>query len=88
MADHFCVEHQQVWFKKGNMRRYAHPLKDASGNTTGWCNEPVQTNEPESEPQPKQNTWQDNRSEEIPDKLEIPINKQSWRKYKTVGATQ
>ena len=39
---HFCATHNTVWFKKGNMRGYAHPIKDGAGNTIGWCNEPAQ----------------------------------------------
>ena len=41
MAEHWCKEHQQVWFKKGKMKGYAHPIKEVSGEDTGeWCNEP------------------------------------------------
>lgn len=42
MSDtHYCVKHQTVWFKKGKMKRYAHPIKDESGeDTSEWCNEP------------------------------------------------
>lgn len=49
MAKHYCVEHQTVWFKKGAMRGYAHPIEDENGKPTGkWCNEPE---EKESVPQ-------------------------------------
>ena len=41
LAGHWCAEHQTVFFKKGGMRNFAHPLKDEAGNATGkWCNEP------------------------------------------------
>ena len=36
----FCVKHQTLWFKKGSMRGYAHPIKDETGITSGWCNMP------------------------------------------------
>jgi hypothetical protein len=39
MAEHFCTEHGVPFFKKGNMKSYAHPIKDGSGITAGWCNE-------------------------------------------------
>ncbi len=46
MAEHFCQEHQAVWFKKGAMRGYAHPILNEAGeqeyNEDGkllWCNE-------------------------------------------------
>ena len=35
MTEHWCKEHEQVWFKKGKMKGYAHPLTGE-----GWCNEP------------------------------------------------
>jgi hypothetical protein len=40
MAEHFCGEHQKEYFKKGNMKGYAHPVGDGT-----WCNE----HKPESE---------------------------------------
>jgi len=37
---HYCSIHNTVFFKKGRMRGYAHPIKDEKGNDTGeWCNE-------------------------------------------------
>ena len=33
---HYCKEHETVFFKKGKMRGYAHPI----GDTGEWCNEP------------------------------------------------
>lgn len=36
---HWCSIHKTPFFKKGNMKGYAHPIKDASGITSGWCNE-------------------------------------------------
>jgi len=42
MAEHFCKEHKQVFFKRGKMKGYAHPILDAEGEPTGeWCNEPT-----------------------------------------------
>lgn len=51
MAENFCSEHQSVWFKKGKMRGFAHPIKDESGNDTGqWCNRPESETPPELPP--------------------------------------
>lgn len=37
---HWCYIHQTPFFKKGKMKVYAHPVKDANGEDTGeWCNE-------------------------------------------------
>ena len=33
----YCAEHQTLWFKRGNMRGYAHPI----GETKEWCNKPA-----------------------------------------------
>ena len=36
-----CPDHEgAVWFKKGKMQSYAHPINDNDGNTLGWCNMP------------------------------------------------
>ena len=35
-SQHWCETHQTNWFKRGKMRRYAHPIAD----TDQWCNEP------------------------------------------------
>lgn len=41
MAEHWCKEHQTLFFKKGKMKDYAHPILDEHGEPTGkWCNEP------------------------------------------------
>lgn len=38
---YWCSPHQTLWFKRGKMRNYAHPIKDANGKATGeWCNMP------------------------------------------------
>lgn len=41
MADkkHWCSEHGKVFFKRGSMRGFAHPIEDENGTTVGWCNE-------------------------------------------------
>jgi len=55
MAEHWCKEHQTVWFKKGKMKGYAHPIKDAEGEDTDkWCNEPKE--EAEEKPAPKRDS--------------------------------
>ncbi len=54
--ENYCAEHETVWFKRGKMRNFAHPVNDGSG---GWCNRPSQqppdhpteATEPVSEPQ-------------------------------------
>ena len=41
-GDHLCVEHNTLWFKRGKMRNFAHPIKGPDGKDTGeWCDEPV-----------------------------------------------
>jgi hypothetical protein len=51
MAEHWCAEHKTVFFKKGRMKGYAHPIKDANGNDTGeWCNEPEAAPAPQATP--------------------------------------
>ena len=38
---HWCAKHKVGFFKKGNMKSYAHPVTDENGTKTGeWCNEP------------------------------------------------
>lgn len=37
---HYCSIHNMVFFKKGGMRGYAHPIQGENGMDTGkWCNE-------------------------------------------------
>ena len=37
---HWCSVHKTPFFKKGNMKAYAHPIKDEAGEDTGeWCYE-------------------------------------------------
>jgi len=51
-SEHYCKEHDAIWFMKGKMKNYAHPIEDDEGNATGkWCNEPEGT-----EPKPKKET--------------------------------
>ena len=41
---HWCAEHKTVFFMKGKMKSFAHPIKDASGKDTGkWCHEHKET---------------------------------------------
>ena len=35
---YFCAEHNTVWFKKGKMRNFAHPI----GDTGQWCDMPAE----------------------------------------------
>ncbi len=39
MAEHYCSKHATIFFKKGKMKHYAHPIENADGETVGWCNE-------------------------------------------------
>lgn len=39
-SPYWCREHKTLWFKKGNMRGYAHQIKDQNGAVIGWCNMP------------------------------------------------
>ena len=52
-SDYWCKEHKTVWFKKSNMRSYAHPIKDANGTVVGWCNMPVKPVAPTITPEEK-----------------------------------
>lgn len=55
MAKHWCGQHQVAFFKRGNMKGYAHPLKDEDGEDTGeWCNEPKE--EAEEKPSTKRDS--------------------------------
>ena len=54
MSEHWCGVHKTKFFKTEKMKSYAHPVKDAEGNTSGWCNEeatsqaaPTERHEPE-----------------------------------------
>ena len=44
MSDHYCTEHKAVFFKKGNMKGYAHPIEGT--DPTKWCNEPEEGGAP------------------------------------------
>jgi len=46
MAEHYCKIHETVFFKKGKMPGYAHPVKNDNGETIGWCNEPKEGDTP------------------------------------------
>lgn len=37
-SEFYCQKHDFLWFKRGKMRNYAHPLEGG-----GWCNMPKQT---------------------------------------------
>lgn len=42
MTEHYCVEHETEFFKKGRMRGFSHPI----GDTGNWCNEPEEGGAP------------------------------------------
>ncbi len=55
MVAHWCKEHKTVFFKKGSMKGFAHPILDDDGTPTGqWCNEPKaeESTEPQQEARP------------------------------------
>lgn len=63
MAEHWCKIHNTKFFKTAKMSGYAHPVKDAEGKTTAWCNEdaeevaklePINPSLQEGEPTPEQ----------------------------------
>ncbi len=59
MAEHYCTEHNTVFFKKGGMKGFAHPI----GDTGKWCNEPESTESiPESPEKPIQRSNGQNKS--------------------------
>ena len=40
-SKHWCTVHKTIFFKRGEMKSYAHPIKGEDGKDTGdWCNEP------------------------------------------------
>ena len=59
MTEHWCKEHQTVWFKKGKMKGYAHPILEVDGEPTGeWCNEPKgEVKPPELQPEMSKDDW-------------------------------
>ncbi len=51
MPENWCKEHKAAWFKKGNMKGFAHPVLDDNGEPTGqWCNKPKESESVESGP--------------------------------------
>lgn len=51
---HWCGLHSTPFFKKGKMKAYAHPIKNAQGQDTGeWCHEHKGTPPPAPEPPQK-----------------------------------
>jgi len=56
MTGHYCKDHKTLFFMKGKMKNYAHPIKGEAGNDTGeWCNETEETRgeAPHAEPTPE-----------------------------------
>lgn len=63
MAGHYCVIHGTPYFKKGKMKGYAHPIKDADGEDTGeWCNEEEAPEAPQSKSSPQTRSSDTNSS--------------------------
>lgn len=74
---HYCNEHKTPFFKKGKMRRYAHPIKDADGNDTGeWCNEPE--GQTEVEKQGKPFTYSPEKSASIETQVAVKATTDLW----------
>jgi hypothetical protein len=81
---HWCVEHKTLFFKKGNMKAYAHPI----ANTKDWCHEhkekpatePPADTIPQADAQdaqkiaPKQ-TQKGQRKEGV-------VDSEAWKRYK------
>jgi len=75
---HYCTLHKTVFFKRGKMKGYAHPI----GDTGEWCNEEGEVVEqtPEAKTQPQQRTKSTEKplAEEsngkLPDKGEYPTD--------------
>ena len=44
MSGHYCTEHETVFFKKGRMKGYAHPVEGTE--PTEWCNESEEGGDP------------------------------------------
>jgi len=71
---HYCSIHKTPFFKKGKMKNYAHPIKDADGNDTGeWCNEPE-----ESEKQEKPFTYSPEKSASIETQVAVKAVTDLW----------
>jgi len=47
-SQHYCSGHEVNFFKKGRMKGYAHPIE----GTDEWCNEPDETEAPQSKSSP------------------------------------
>ena len=74
----WCVTHGKVWFQKGKMKGFAHPIEEG-GETVGWCNRPEDFKEPVEKPE---NTPQETHPSKQP--LEIaPQERGMW--FKEVG---
>ena len=55
MAEHWCKEHKQPFFKRGKMKNFAHPITGDDGEPTGeWCNEPKATTPPSEDEMTKE----------------------------------
>lgn len=72
---HYCLEHKTPYFKKGAMKRFAHPIKDEDGNDTGkWCNEP----EGQAEKQEKPFTYSPEKSASIETQVAVKATVDCW----------
>ena len=90
MTEHWCKEHQTVWFKKGNMKGFAHPIIDTEGSQLYdnegkplWCNEPkekeVNTVKPSQKAEMSKDDWAEKdqrtrKSIERQKSLELAVN--------------
>lgn len=54
-SEYYCQEHKTVWFKRGNMPHFAHPIKDDKGSAVvdGASGKPIWCNMPEKHEAPK-----------------------------------
>tara|TARA_Y100000310_G_C20570770_1_gene757892 strand:- start:324 stop:1262 length:939 start_codon:yes stop_codon:yes gene_type:complete len=50
VVEHYCVEHQAEWFKRGKMKTFAHPIEGT--DPTVWCQEVKTKPKPMPKPSP------------------------------------
>lgn len=85
MAEHWCSEHKEVWFRKGAMKGFAHPIKDDEGNQTYgedekalWCNEPKEETQAKPKPQSGQSPIRVDNSASIEAQVAVKAIVELW----------
>lgn len=77
--NHWCSEHKAVFFKKGKMKGYAHPI----GDTGNWCNEPEEGGDPMPEDAPTEATYKAD-----PDKIKSIERQCALKSATKIGVAQ